>query len=318
MTENMHELTQILRKAIEAVSGSYSRETLIESGRTVSERYRMEKGERRRLAKEQEAAAYAVSRMPATYGAAHFALLQGIRAAHITSVESHLDCGAGTGAVVLAAADLLMPKQVYLLEREAAMISVGQSILDACGISGKYYSGNLCDTELPCAELVTEGYVLSELSKEQREKAILNMWHSTGKILVLIEPGTMEGFSIIRNAKEILRENGAFLVAPCVASECPIEENDWCHFSVRVSRSQLHRYIKGGEAPFEDEKFCYAVFTRELLSAESERIIRHPMIAAGRISLELCTKNGRKTRVVTKKDPLWKRARKAEWGECLS
>ena len=38
-------------------------------------------------------------------------------------------------------------------------------------------------------------------------------------------------------------------------------------------------------------------------------------IATGRIQLPVCEADGERTLTVTKKDPLWKRARKIRWGE---
>lgn len=95
-----------------------------------------------------------------------------------------------------------------------------------------------------------------------------------------------------------------------------MEGDDWCHFAVRVQRSRLHKALKGGEAPFEDEKFAYLALTREPPAAPCiSRVLRHPQIAPGRIALTLCGQEGCAQRVVTKKDPLWKRARKTGAGD---
>ena len=93
---------------------------------------------------------------------------------------------------------------------------------------------------------------------------------------------------------------------------------DWCHFSVRVQRTRLHKALKGGDAPYEDEKYCYLALTKERPeTACSARVLRHPLIAPGRITLTVCETGEKKNRVVTKKDPLWKRARKIGAGESI-
>ena len=93
---------------------------------------------------------------------------------------------------------------------------------------------------------------------------------------------------------------------------------DWCHFTVRVQRTRLHRLLKGGEAPFEDEKFAYLVLTRTPAQSPcGARVLRHPQIAPGRIALTLCEEGEKRERVVTKKDPLWKRARKLGAGDAI-
>ena len=94
--------------------------------------------------------------------------------------------------------------------------------------------------------------------------------------------------------------------------------DDWCHFAVRVQRTKLHKALKGGEAPYEDEKFCYLALTREEPKAAcNARVLRHPLIAPGKITLTLCENGEKKLPAVTKKDPLWKRARKIGAGDCV-
>ena len=93
---------------------------------------------------------------------------------------------------------------------------------------------------------------------------------------------------------------------------------NWCHFAVRVQRTRLHKALKGGDAPFEDEKFGYLVLTRqEPKHACRMRVLRHAQIAPGRITVPVCGEAGEKLLTVTKKDPLWKRVRKIKWGERL-
>ena len=93
---------------------------------------------------------------------------------------------------------------------------------------------------------------------------------------------------------------------------------DWCHFTVRVQRTKLHKQLKGGDAPYEDEKFCFLALTKEPPKAAcAARVLRHPQIGPGRIVLTLCENGGVQNRVVTKKDPLWKRARKIGAGDAL-
>ena len=83
---------------------------------------------------------------------------------------------------------------------------------------------------------------------------------------------------------------------------------------MRVARSRLHKQLKGGEAPYEDEKFCFLAASREDVSPCAARVLRHPRIDSGRITLRLCTADGAEERVVTKKSPLFKAARKSDAG----
>ena len=109
------------------------------------------------------------------------------------------------------------------------------------------------------------------------------------------------------------------LALPCPHGNlCPMAEEDWCHFTVRVTRSRLHRLCKGGEAPFEDEKFTFLAVCRSEARPAEARILRHPQKAAGHIGLTLCGAQGIGNCTVTKKQgAAFKQARKAEAGEAF-
>ena len=136
-------------------------------------------------------------------------------------------------------------------------------------------------------------------------------------LLILLEPGTPKGFHFIQKAREKLIEIGAFLLAPCPhAQNCPITKNDWCHFSVRLPRSSLHRQLKGGSLSYEDEKFSYLIFSRTPISASSSRVVRHPFKGSGFIKLQLCTETGLREKTISRKDKeLYSSAKKIQWGD---
>ncbi len=94
---------------------------------------------------------------------------------------------------------------------------------------------------------------------------------------------------------------------------------DWCHFAARVERSSLHRRLKGGSLGYEDEKFSYVAATKEPFSLPDSRILTHPERHSGHIILKLCTSEGVQHPTISKKmGPLYKQARKAEWGDAFS
>ena len=174
--------------------------------------------------------------------------------------------------------------------------------------------------QLPKGDLVIEGYMLGELREDMRLTVAEKLWNAAEKMLLLIEPGTPQGFANLAAVRAHLTAHGAHVAAPCPAGSscCPMTGDDWCHFAVRVQRTKLHKALKGGDAPYEDEKFCYLALTREKTEgACGARVLRHPLIAPGRITLTLCEGGEKTTRVVTKKDPLWKRARKIGAGESI-
>lgn len=139
------------------------------------------------------------------------------------------------------------------------------------------------------------------------------LWNACGQMLVLIEPGTPQGFANLRAVRERLTAMGAYVAAPCPQGAAIADDGgkSGVHFAVRVQRTRLHKALKGGDAPFEDEKFSYLVLTRQKPDdACRMRVLRHAQIAPGRITVPVCGEAGEKLLTVTKKDPLWKRVRK--------
>ena len=317
-------MPQALTAALEQITDAYDGAGLERDAKTISENYRMRTGKGERLlTKEREAAAYAASRMPATFAAARAALEEALAAA---PCEAHtlLDCGAGTGAASWAAQELLNLDAITCLEREAAMRSVGSRLMAQGGGAlpdARWENWDVTeDKPLPQADLVIEGYMLGELREEHRLAAARRLFAAAGKMLVLVEPGTPQGYANLAAVRADLVSLGAHVAAPCPSGSacCPMREGDWCHFSVRVQRTKLHKALKGGDAPYEDEKYAYLALTKEPPAAPcAARVLRHPLIAPGKITLTLCSGGEKNMRAVTKKDPLWKRARKISAGERL-
>ena len=313
-----------LEAALTSLAQEYEYDELLRDAQTISENYRLRTGAGKRLlTREGEAAAYAMARMPATVAAAKTALAWALEAAGV-EIASLLDCGAGTGAVSFAADELLELEAITCLEREVAMRTIGAELMEAVGGAPSAACWQewdaLSKNALPKADLVCEGYMLGELSGEYRLPVAERLFAASEKMALFIEPGTPQGFANLAAVRAHLAGLGAHVAAPCPAGTdgCPMTGEDWCHFTVRVQRTRLHKLLKGGEAPYEDEKFCFLALTKEPPKAPcTARVLRHPQIAPGRITLTLCENGGQKSRVVTKKDPLWKRARKIGAGESI-
>ena len=313
-----------LEHALTELAAQYELSSLTRDAKAISENYRLRTGAGKRLlTREGEAAAYAASRMPATFAAAQQALVWALDCTDV-DITSLLDCGAGTGAVSWAADGLLTLERVMCLEREAAMRTVGSALMRAGDGALKDAVWQewdaLSSTGLPKADLVCEGYMLGELSESDRLPAAERLFAAAEKMALFIEPGTPQGFANLAAARKHLAGLGAHVAAPCPAGSgnCPMTGDDWCHFTVRVQRTKLHKQLKGGDAPYEDEKFCFLALTKEAPEAAcAARVLRHPQIAPGRITLTLCEGGEVKSRAVTKKDLLWKRARKIGAGDAL-
>ena len=257
--------------------------------------------------------AYLGARMPATYAAVRKALENGL------PFESLLDLGAGPGTASWAAADLFPQLQkITLIEKSQEAIALGQTLAKASShpaLQKAQWIHQSLTEPIPTADAAILSYVLNELPDPT--SLIERCWKAVS-ILIIVEPGTPKGFNLIRKIRQQLIDLNAHLIAPCPhAFACPIQGNDWCHFSARVERTRLHRLLKEGSMGHEDEKFSYLIAAKTPTSPFAGRIVRHPIKQSGFVRLALCTQQGKlEEKTVTRKDKeAYRNARDAEWGD---
>jgi ribosomal protein RSM22 (predicted rRNA methylase) len=300
------QLPDQIARAIEGRAEAVGFSALKRAAAALSEAYR--EGRPPRLVDAERAAAYLVTRMPATYAAAHAALRE-VRA-RVGTVASVLDAGAGTGAASLAARELFPDAAITLLERGRAPAQAARQWLpEAALIAGDVTRM----AALPPHDLVIAAYSLGEFGRALAPR----LWEAARVALVVIEPGTPRGFALIRAVRADLLARGARMAAPCPAeTACPLAEPDWCHFAARAERSSLHRRIKDADLGYEDEKFSYVALARQTVEVAPSRIIRRPRAQPGLVVLETCTPRGVETvRVARRERERFRVARKAAWGD---
>jgi ribosomal protein RSM22 (predicted rRNA methylase) len=271
----------------------------------VSRKYRSDAQDKQLTASEIEP--YLVARMPATL-AANRAVFEEIRGRIAHPVTSFLDMGAGLGAGLLAAKEVFPIEKALLVEKNRHMIAKGKELVDA-----EWVAKDLLGFEPKEADLVLFSYSLGEV--EKREEVLKRAWEAA-KTLVIIEPGTPTGFSVILGARKRLIEWGGHMIAPCPHQEqCPMEGKDWCHFSVRLERTREHKLAKGATLGYEDEKYSYVAFSKEKGEMCASRIVRHPQKRSGHVILQICGQEGLAEKTITKKEgEIYKKARKIKWG----
>lgn len=175
-------------------------------------------------------------------------------------------------------------------------------------------------SKFPLHDLVIFSYSLNELSEKAASSTLHKAWLATKTALVIVEPGTPKAFKRLKKLRQELINYGAHILAPCPHDGvCPLDDNDWCHFSVRLERTPLHKYIKDATLPYEDEKFSYLIaFKGPQKTLSFPRIIKKPRKRAGHVLFDLCTVNGLQQKTLSKKDkPLYKESQKLKWGDCL-
>ncbi len=304
---------EVIRLETESLCSSENINALTDIARRISEDYRSD-NKNRTISGEKAILAYAVSRMPATFGAISRALELSLPhfSGEITSVA---DYGAGTGAGIIASALVTECESLFAYEQEPYMIKLGQRFCELTDIPVRWERCDITDNfPKQKTDLAICAYCLNELPDSLREKTLRNLAESADKLLI-IEPGTPASFARIKKLRSSFIECGFSVAAPCPHSGlCTLPADDWCHFSERIQRSALHKRLKGGDAPYEDEKFCFLAVEKNPVPCKA-RILRKPIVQSGKITLNLCTENGQETQIVTKSNPLFKKSRKAEVGD---
>jgi ribosomal protein RSM22 (predicted rRNA methylase) len=235
----------------------------------------------------------------------------------IPDAKSFVDLGAGPGTASWAASLLFSGlEKITLVERSPQIIKMGKVLAKRGPLSlqnASWVQQTLQDP-IPSADVGMLSYVVGEIHDY---KPLIKKCFEAFETLVIVEPGTPRAFSKLKAIRQELLSLGGFILAPCPHSFlCP---SDWCHFSVRLPRTKLHRLLKEGSLGYEDEKFCYLIVQKKGARHEKDRIVRHPFYGKGHIKFELCNRLGvLEQKVISKKDKeLYKIARDAEWGDLI-
>ncbi|MGW0991784.1 small ribosomal subunit Rsm22 family protein [Streptomyces sp. NPDC002520] len=269
-----------------------------------------------------DVAAYAAYRMPATFEAVRAALAAFAAAVPDWTPGSHTDVGGGTGAATWAVtATWPGERGVTVLDWAEPALALGREIAAANpALAGARWQRARIGGALTLedTDLVTVSYVLNELAEADRA-ALVDAAAAAARAVVIVEAGTPAGYERIIEARDRLIRAGFRIAAPCPHSAaCPIVPGtDWCHFAARVSRSSLHRQVKGGSLAYEDEKFSYVAATRLPADPAPARVVRRPQIRKGQVLLDLCEADEqlRRTTVTKRHGDLYRAARDADWGD---
>ncbi|GAA3495868.1 small ribosomal subunit Rsm22 family protein [Streptomyces prasinosporus] len=269
-----------------------------------------------------DVAAYAAYRMPATFEAVRSALEAFADAVPGWAPGDHVDVGGGTGAAAWAVSATWEGKRpVTVLDWAEPALALGREIAAAHPAlkDARWERARIgAALTLGSTDLVTVSYVLNELTAPDRA-ALVDAAAGAARSVVIVEPGTPDGYARVIEARDRLVSAGFRIAAPCPHSAaCPIAPGtDWCHFSARVSRSSLHRQVKGGSLAYEDEKFGYVAATRLPVSPAPARVVRKPQIRKGQVLLDLCETDPslRRATVTKRHGDLYRAARDADWGD---
>lgn len=310
-----------IREALEESLEGVSRKELAARAESLSAAYRAQDGSAG-IRTPLDALAYALVRMPATYAAARHAL--GEAAARCAELQpaSLLDVGAGPGTASWAAADVWPSLgQMTLLDQNAALLEVSRRIGTASGLQVQQQLGTIPAALGEATDLVVASYALTEIPAATLPAVLEKLWPLAAQMLVIVEPGTPEGFRRVLLYRDWLKKAGAHLVAPCThMEECPLRSAErWCHFSQRLSRTRDHLQVKSASVNYEDEKLCYLVAVRQEPAASAKRrILSTPRVNKGEILLQLCAPHAVEQKPIPRaQKEAYKAARHYSWGDAV-
>ena len=276
-------------------------------------------------------AAYAASRMPATYAAVTAALDRLVAARPDFAPKTVLDLGAGPGTASWAAATTWPSvASVTMVEASADFRALAADLARAGPPALNTADIRRGDIAQPSGlpdgsfDLAIVAYALTELDLPAAERLVENLSGRAGR-LVIVEPGTPRDYGRLMAVRQAALAAGARILAPCPhPGPCPLLSDDWCHTSVRVERSRAHMRLKGGTVPFEDERYAYLVLEAASLAEpkgeNGGRILRPPHPSKHEIAFSLCRADGTfgEARVASRNRSAFKAAGKLDWGDFLA
>jgi ribosomal protein RSM22 (predicted rRNA methylase) len=304
-----------------------SRNALYARASAISQAYRTGGNSADAIRSADDALAYALTRLPATFAAAVTVLGELRRILPDFAPRSLLDVGAGPATAAWAAVRYFTGLgQIELIDSNAPLRQLALNLMRLSQTpalrDARYDKGEAQLLLGSCkpADLTTASYFIGEAPDSGLLQRADTLWSRTAGVLVVIEPGTPAGFRRIRAIRSHLISQKAFVVCPCPHDlECPMTGDDWCHFSQRLSRSRDHRMVKGAELPFEDEKYSYVVLSRQKAVALAfDRVLAPPHVTKSAITAKLCTPDGLVMDVAARRDRDAYKARKDwRWGDAV-
>jgi len=304
-----------------------SRKAMAERADRISDAYRSG-GNSSRISDLLDVLAYASVRMPATFAASRAALAHSASLAPSFLPDSLLDVGAGPGTGTWAALEVWPSiRSATLVDENVALLALARRLADSGSMDQRSFTFDSRSmlSRLKVAgtpDLVLASYSLTEIPAAEVNAVVASLWGITGRMLVIVEPGTSSGFARLLSYRDELIRAGACILAPCThEGRCPLQGlSRWCHFSERLHRSREHQQIKGVELSYEDEKYSYlAAFKSAERPSSLRRVLSTPIVSKFRVSVTLCAPNQVEERHYLHRNAKeYKAAKRIEWGDSIA
>jgi ribosomal protein RSM22 (predicted rRNA methylase) len=261
--------------------------------------------------------AYLIGRLPLTWSVLD----------HIFQISAHffkdtvkiIDYGCGPASALLALHSSWQDKSIsYVgIEEKQPMLDAAQYISQNLGFEAQFIKHDALITQKEVFDLAICSYLLNELADQEAFLGHLFKHHQT---ILVVEPGTPNGYQNILKFRKKAIESGYHIVMPCPhIKPCPLKGPDWCHFYVRSQRSRMLKRVKEASLGYEDEKYMFMLVSKNLESAINGVILEKPQIFPFEVELKVCSITGScDVLTIPKKDKDgFKKAKKLLWGDFL-
>lgn len=313
-----------LKAALDRLAEGRSRSAMAPRAAGISAGYRSG-GSSATISSPDDALAYAMTRMPATYAAVAAALGEVARRRTSFAPASLLDAGAGPGTASWAATEAFASlHDIRQIDANPALRALARDLAQGLGrFEALHQSAGDLRTALrdaDTADLVIASYVLGEIADAGHRAIADQLWAHSRDTLLLVEPGTPAGYARLMTIRNHLLAAGAHMVAPCPhAAACPLVAPDWCHFTQRLARSRDHMQVKGVSVPYEDEKYSYLALARAPATLPAARVLAQPVTTKIEVTAKLCTADGRAalTKIPRRDKPRYAAAKRWAWGNAV-
>lgn len=322
----MSGLPEALRSAVQSLLEGRSRRALALRARIASAGYRAGSASAGLIRDDVDVAAYLTVRMPATFAAVAAAIreVEGVVPDYAPRSVLDVACGPGTAAFACTEAWPSI-EQVTMVDANPLFVAAARTLAtgaDKAAVRAatiRHGRAELAATALPEADLVVLAYALVEVSETVACELTARLWARCTGMLLLVEPGSRDGFGRLRRCRDVLLDAGARVLAPCPHdSTCPMADPDWCHFSERLPRSRDHMIAKVATVPFEDEKFSYLAVARGTPARRpAGRLLSPPKLSKAHWSGRVCVGGTVCMLGVERRDPRYRRLAKSRWGDAV-
>lgn len=260
--------------------------------------------------------AYIAARLPTTYKVVQSVFQQ---LPDDFRPQNLIDLGSGPGTATLAGfarwPDLA---HATLVDSDAQLLRWSQFLLEEHPAS--FQCMNLTAYQPSPSDLLVLSYVLTELTSHEQQNLLAKVWQACQNMLVIIVPGTPRAFATLLRCRDYLRQQGAWIVAPCPHHECCplVETEDWCHFATSVVRTDFQQQAKKGKVGWEVEKYSYLIASRLPTQRPQGRIVRRPIKGSGHIIFDVCTDGQLVRQTFSKSQPDYQQYKRKDWGDGVS